>query len=456
MTTEDVVSVQNLLRVAIHTLKTAYAQKMKQHQEQMNAYRPDGGVGGSAQLAQQQQQGQQQQGQQQAQHPHQLNPHQQQQQALAAMQFLGPHGGLGAQQSHAQQRPPSQPQYDSPKLDPSKAQPNLGQPQKAAPQAQVKQQRKPVGPGSQPVNTPSPAAAQTPSNMESAATPSSMNEPVTPKSPRSKAKVVPKRTPSQVPKKKGPMKLEMPPPLTFDQQTSNKRQREDDAPPAESMMPVAGPSTPKRVKTEIPESVAPIKTEYHNDNAIESMDEAIAQLQNGAVGQGGEVIDPDILAQLSEFLDGATAGVAGPSGPSQQRLLDEQIDSAPKVEDVFDFSYYLNDTVGDDDPLGGAGVDVLEADTPDLNTNKETPDSATDDIEHPGQKSPGKGELPVGDGKNLTGSRAPTLTEGFWEAFNDGEMPEGAYFMGGGANGFNWSGPIDSNASWIGITGTAA
>lgn len=452
---------QNVLRIAIHTLKTAYAQKMKQHQEQMNAYRPDanaggaGGAGGSAQLAQQLQ------GQQQVQHPHQaMNPHQQQQQqALAAMQFLGPHGGLGAQQPHAQQRPPSQPQYGSPKPDPSKAQPNLGQPQKAASQVQVKQQqqqqqqRKPVGPGSQPVNTPSPAAAQTPSNMESAPTPSSMNEPATPKSPRSKAKVVQKRTPSQAAKKKAPMKLEMPPPPAFDQQPSNKRPREDDAQlAAESMMPVAGPSSPKRVKTE-PESTATIKTEYHNDDPIESMDEALAQLQNVAPAPGGGGIDPDILAQLSELLDGAV-GVAGPSGPSQQQL--EQTDSAPKVEDVFDFSYYLNDTAGDDDPLGGAGVDVLEADTPDLNTNKETPDSATDDIEHPGQKSPGKGELPVGNGKNLTGSRAPTLTEGFWEALDDGEMTEGAYFMGGGANGFNWNGPIDTNASWIGITGTAA
>lgn len=186
------------------------------------------------------------------------------------------------------------------------------------------------------------------------------------------------------------------------------------------------------------------------------MDEALAQLQNVAPAPGGGGIDPEILAQLSEFLDGAAAGVAGPSGLSQQQLS-EQTDSGPKAEDVFDFSYYLNDTAGDDDPLGGPGVDVLEADTPDLNNNKETPDSATDDIEHPGQKSPGKGELPVGDGKSLTGSRAPTLTEGFWEAFNDGEMPEGAYFMGGGANGFNWSGiPNEANASWIGITGTAA
>jgi hypothetical protein len=287
-----------------------------------------------------------------------------------------------------------------------------------------------------------------------------MNEPVTPKSPKNKAKAAavppPKRTPTQAKKKPG--KIELPPPA-FNQAMSNKRQREDEVPPAaEPVIPVAGPSSPKRIRTEL-ESVAPIRTEYVNDDPVESMDEALGQLQNVAPGPSGAGIDPDLLAQLSEILDGGD-DLPGASGSTQPPSLDQPPDVSvgPQVEDVFDFSYYLNDTLGDDDPLGGgAGVDVLEADTPDLNTNKETPDSAADDIEHLGQKSPGKGELPAGDGgKNLVGSRAPTLTEGFWDAFDDGEMPEGAYFMGGGANGFNWSGPIDTNASWIGITGTAA
>ncbi|KAG8710501.1 hypothetical protein FRC08_017078 [Ceratobasidium sp. 394] len=431
MSFEEVTMVQDSLRMAIHTLKAAYAQRVKQHQEQMAGFRTGG------QMSQQQIQQQAQQ--------HQQQLLQQQQQLLASQ--LGANVGL-SQPPLVQQRPPSQPQYGSPKPDPSKPQLGLGQPPKAAPQTQVKQ-RKPVASGSQPTNTPSPAAA-TPSNMESAPTPSSVNEPATPKSPRgaAKNKLPVKRTPSQGQKAKkgpGPLKLEMLPPLSFDQPTSNKRQREDEAPPvAEPVMPVAGPSSPKRIKTEF-ESTDPIKYEYSNDNPIESMDEAVAQLQSVAPGPNGDGIDPDVLAQLNEFLEGP---MGGPSGSTQPQLNDQQADVGPKVEDVFDFSYYINDSIGDDAP---------DADTPDLNTNKETPDSAADDIEHLGQRSPGKGEAPAGDAKGLAGSRASTLTEGFWEAFDDGEMPEGAYFMGGGANGFNWNGPIDANAtSWIGITGTAA
>ncbi|KAG9102610.1 hypothetical protein FRC06_001653 [Ceratobasidium sp. 370] len=441
MSLEEVTMVQDSLRMAIHTLKAAYAQRVKQHQEQVAGFRVAGGEILQQQIQQQTQQ-------------HHQRLMQQQQQSLALQ--LGANVGLS--QPPLQQRPPSQPQYGSPKPDPSKPQLGLGQPPKAAPQAPVKQ-RKPVASGSQPTNTPSPAAAHTPSNMESAPTPSSVNEPATPKSPRTgaKNKLPVKRTPSQAQKpKKGPgsLKLEMLPPPLFDQPTSNKRQREDEAPSAaEPVVPVAGPSSPKRVKTE-PESTDPIKYEYSNDNPIESMDEAVAQLQSVAPGPNGDGIDPDVLAQLNEFLEGP---MGGPSGSTQPQLSDQQVDSGPKVEDVFDFSYYINDSLGDDDPLAVAGVGAPDADTPDLNTNKETPDSAADDIEHLGQKSPGKGEVPAGDPKNLAGSRAPTLTEGFWEAFDDGEMPEGAYFMGGGANGFNWSGPIDANAtSWIGITGTAA
>ncbi|QRV89493.1 ARID/BRIGHT DNA binding domain [Ceratobasidium sp. AG-Ba] len=440
MSLEEVVMAQQSLRIAIHTLKTAYAQKVKQHQEQVAAsYRGDG------QLSHQQLQ---------QQHQQLLQQQQQQQQQALAMQLGNVNAaGLGSQPpALVQQRPPSQPQYGSPKPDPSKPPVNLGQPSKPAP-APAKPQRNPVASG-QPVNTPSPAAA-TPSNMESAPTPSSANEPATPKSPRGgKAKLPAKRTPSQPQKPKKNMKLPMPPPLAFDlaQPHTNKRQREDELPiGAESVVPVAGPSSPKRVKTE-PESTEPIKIEHHTDDPIASMNDAFGQLQQVAPGPNGDGIDPDVLAQLTEFLEGPGAG---PSGSSQAQLGDSFPDSVPKAEDVFDFSYYLNDTVGEDDPLGGAGVDVLEADTPDLNNNKETPDSAADDIEHLGQKSPGKGEAPIGDAK--AGDRAPTLTEGFWEAFNDGEMSEGAYFMGGGANGFNWSGPIDANAtSWIGITGTAA
>ncbi|KAG8748158.1 hypothetical protein FRC10_008891 [Ceratobasidium sp. 414] len=441
MSFEEVMMVQDSLRMAIHTLKAAYAQRVKQHQEQVAGFRTGGGQMSQQQLQQAQQ------------HQRELMQQQQQQQQQSLALQLGANMGL-SQPPLAQQRPPSQPQYGSPKPDPSKPQLGLGQPPKAAQQAPVKQ-RKPVASGSQPANTPSPAAAHTPSNMESAPTPSSVNEPATPKSPRTggKNKLPVKRTPSQAQKaKKGPVpfKLEMPPPLAFDQPASNKRQREDEM-PSEPVMPVAGPSSPKRIKTEF-ESTDPIKYEYQNDNPIESMDEAVAQLQSVAPGPNGDGIDPDVLAQLNEFLEGP---MGGPSGSTQPQLNDQQVDSGPKIEDVFDFSYYINDPIGDDDPL--AGVGAPDADTPDLNTNKETPDSAADDIEHLGQKSPGKGEVPAGDAKSLAGNRAPTLTEGFWEAFDDGEMPEGAYFMGGGANGFNWSGPIDANAtSWIGITGTAA
>ncbi|KAG8695481.1 hypothetical protein FRC09_009131 [Ceratobasidium sp. 395] len=442
MTIDDVVLVQNSLRLAIHTLKSAYTQRVKQHQDQVA--RGDGSQMTQQQLHQQAQQ----------QHHQQLMEQQQRNMAM----HLNP--ALSQPPQLVQQRPPSQPQFDSPKPDPSKAPMGLGQPQKPpAQQAQVKQTRKPVASGSQPVNTPSPAAAHTPSNMESAPTPSSMNEPATPKSPRSgaKNKVSAKRTPSQAQKAKkgpGPFKLEMPPPLAFDQPLSNKRQREDEVPlAAESAMPIAGPSSPKRVKTEF-ESTETIKYEHSNDNPIESMDEALAQLRSTAPGSNGDGIDPDVLAQLNEFLEGS---MSGPSGSTQPQLSDQQADSGPKIEDVFDFSYYINESLGDDDPLAVGGVGAADADTPDLNTNKETPDSAADDIEHLGQKSPGKGEAPARDAKSLAGNGAPTLTEGFWEAFNDGEMPEGAYFAGGGANGFNWSGPIDANASsWIGITGTAA
>ncbi|KAG9127873.1 hypothetical protein FRC07_008141 [Ceratobasidium sp. 392] len=441
MSFDEVAMVQNSLRTAIHTLKAAYTQRVKQHQDQMAR----GDVGQMTQQQMQQAHHQQQQ-QLMAQHQHQ-----------AAMMQLNASQGLSQPPQLVQQRPPSQPQFDSPKPDPSKVQMGLGQPPKAAPQAQVKQ-RKPAASGSQPVNTPSPAAAHTPSNMESAPTPSSVNEPATPKSPRSggKNKLPAKRTPSAAQKAKkgpGPFKLEMPPPISFDPQVSNKRQREDEAPSAtDSVVPVAGPSSPKRVKTEL-ESMEPIKYEYHNDNALESMQEAIAGLQEVAPGPNGDGVDPDVLAQLNEFLEGPMSGLGG---STQSQLNDQQADLGPKAEDVFDFSYYLNDPLGDDDPLAVAGVGAPDADTPDLNTNKETPDSAADDIEHI-QKSPGKGDAPAGDAKSLAGNRAPTLTEGFWEAFDDGEMPEGAYFMGGGANGFNWSGPIDANAtSWIGITGTAA
>ncbi|KAH7341951.1 hypothetical protein B0J17DRAFT_648693 [Rhizoctonia solani] len=453
---EEVQSAQNALRIAIHQLKASYGARVKQHQEAVaNMRANENGPGGS-------QFGQQPQTQQQV---HQVQQHmlgqqpQQAQQAMAAMSFLNANAGLTGQQPQlGQQRPPSQPQYGSPKPDAGKAPMGAMQPQqgqqsgKATPQM-GKPQRKPGGP----VNTPSPAA-HTP-QMESAQTP---NEPATPKSPKSRAKApagaVPpavKRTPTQAKKKPG--KIDLPPPITgFNQPT--KRQREDELPAAaEPIIPIAGPSSPKRTKTE--ESVAPIKTEYVNDDPIESMNEALASLQEAAPNSTGDGIDPDLLAQLSEILDASTGPVASTS--SLQPPHDQPQDAGPKVEDVFDFSYYLNDTLGDDDPLGAgtSGVDPLEADTPDLNTNKETPDSAADDIDHLGQKSPGKGEhLPAGEGggKALAGSRAPTLSEGFWEAFDDGEMPEGAYFMGGGANGFNWSGPIDTNASWIGIPGTAA
>ncbi|CAE6456791.1 unnamed protein product [Rhizoctonia solani] len=462
---EEVLSAQNNLRLAIHQLKATYGARVKQHQEAVANMRANENGAGSSQFGQQPQTQQQ---------VHQVQQHmlgqqpQQSQQALAAMSFLNANAGLTGQQPQlGQPRPPSQPQYGSPKLDAGKApmgamQPQQGQQQsgKATPQM-VKPQRKPGGP----VNTPSPAAAQTP-QMESAQTP---NEPATPKSPKGRPKAnanananagpIPpavRRTPTQAKKKPG--KIDLPPPITgFNQ--SIKRPREDDIPPAaEPIIPIAGPSSPKRTRTE-PESVAQIRTEYVNDDPVESMNEAMAGLQEVAPNATGDGIDQDLLAQLSQILDASTGATASTS--SLQPSLDQPPDAGPRVEDVFDFSYYLNDTLGDDDPVGAgaSGVDPLEADTPDLNTNKETPDSAADDIDHLGQKSPGKGEhLPAGEGggKALAGSRAPTLGEGFWEAFNDGEMPEGAYFMGGGANGFNWSGPIDTNASWIGIPGTAA
>ncbi|KAJ1307354.1 hypothetical protein OPQ81_001459 [Rhizoctonia solani] len=459
MTLEEVQNAQNALRMAIHNLKATYGARVKQHQEAVaNMRANENGPGGSqfGQHAQTQQQVQQVQQHMLGQQP------QQSQQAMAAMSFLNANGGFAGQAPQLGQRPPSQPQYGSPKPDPGKAPTNMIQPQqatKATPQM-VKPSRKPGAP----VNTPSPAAAPTP-QMESAPTPSSANEPATPKSPKSRAKApagpsttpaAGKRTPTQAKKKPG--RIDLPPRISeFNQPV--KRQREDEVQPAaDPIVPIAGPSSPKRVKTDL-ESVAPIKTEYVNDDPIESMQEALASLQEVAPNPTGNGIDQDILAQLSEILEGSAS--AGVMGSSLHQSLDQPSDAVPKVEDVFDFSYYLNDTGGDDDALGAgtSGVDPLEADTPDLNTNKETPDSAADDIDHLGQKSPGKGEqLPAGEGggKALAGSRAPTVGEGFWEAFNDGEMPEGAYFMGGGANGFNWSGPIDANAPWIGITGTAA
>ncbi|CUA75946.1 Nuclear-pore anchor [Rhizoctonia solani] len=451
MTFEEVQAAQNSLRLAIHQLKATYGARVKQHQENVaNMRTSEGGGAGGSQFGQQPQT--QQQVEQVQQHMLGQQP-QQSQQEMAVMSFLNANQGLTGHPSQlGQQRPPSQPQYGSPKPGAGKApvglmQPQQGQQMGKAPPQMVKSARKPGAP----VSTPSPAAP-TP-QMESAPTPSA-NEPATPKSPRSKAKgpAVPaaaKRTPTG---KKKPGKIDLPPPMGFTQPT--KRQREDEVPPAaEPIIPIAGPSSPKRVKTE--ESVAPIKTEYVNDDPIESMQAAMADLQDAAPNSSGDGIDPNILAQLSEILDAST-GLA--SGSSLQPSLDQSLDAGPKVEDLFDFAYYLNDTL-DEDALGGTGVDPLEADTPDLNTNKETPDSAADDIDHLGQKSPGKGEqLPAGEGggKALAGNRAPTVGEGFWEAFNDGEMPEGAYFMGGGANGFNWNGPIDPNASWIGITGTAA
>ncbi|KAG8715379.1 hypothetical protein FRC11_004423 [Ceratobasidium sp. 423] len=457
MSLEEVQNAQNALRMAIHHLKATYGARVKQHQEAVANLRANENGAGGSQFGQQPQT--QQQVQQVQQHMLGQQP-QQSQQAMAAMSFLSANGGIPGQPPQLGQRPPSQPRYGSPKPDAGKAPVGMMQPHQGA--KATSQMVKPGRKTGAPVNTPSPAAAPTP-QMESAPTPSSANEPATPKSPKSKAKAPAgpgtsssKRTPT--PAKKKPGKIELPPPtLGFNQPA--KRQREDEVPPtAEPIIPIAGPSSPKRVKTE-PESVAPIKTDYVNDDPFESMEQALASLQEVAPNPTGDGADPDILAQLSEILEGTSN--AGPmASGSLQPSLDQPPDGVPKAEDVFDFSYYLNDTLGDDDPLGGAsGVDPLEADTPDLNTNKETPDSAADDVDHLGQKSPGKGEqLPAGEGggKNLAGSRAPTLGEGFWEAFDDGEMPEGAYFMGGGANGFNWSGPIDANASWIGITGTAA
>ncbi|KAF8666715.1 hypothetical protein RHS04_09548 [Rhizoctonia solani] len=462
MSLEDVQTAQNALRAAIYNLKATYGNRVKQHQEAVANMRANENGGPGGPQFGQQAQTQQQQMQQVQQHMLGQQP-QQSQQAMAAMSLLNANGGLAGPQL-GQPRPPSQPQYGSPKPEPGKVPMNMMQAHQGQQQGKALQMAKPQRKPGAPVNTPSPAAAPTP-QMESAPTPSSANEPATPKSPKNKNKAtagpssIPaiKRTPTQAKKKPG--KIDLPPPVISGFNQPVKRQREDDVPPAaEPIIPIAGPSSPKRVKTEF-ESVVPIKTEYINDEPVESMENALMSLQEVAPNPNGDGIDPDILAQLSEILEGS-ANVA-PLASSLAPSLDQPPDAGPKVEDVFDFSYYLNDNLGDDEALvaGTSGVDPLEADTPDLNTNKETPDSAADDIEHLGQKSPGKGEqLSAGEGggKNPAGSRAPTLGEGFWEAFDDGEMPEGAYFMGGGANGFSWSGPIDTSASWIGITGTAA
>ncbi|QRW17754.1 hypothetical protein RhiXN_02678 [Rhizoctonia solani] len=443
MSLEDVQTAQNALRAAIYNLKATYGNRVKQHQEAVANMRANENGGPGGPQFGQQAQTQQQQMQQVQQHMLGQQP-QQSQQAMAAMSLLNANGGLAGPQL-GQPRPPSQPQYGSPKPEPGKVPMNMMQAHQGQQQGKALQMAKPQRKPGAPVNTPSPAAAPTP-QMESAPTPSSANEPATPKSPKNKNKAtagpssIPaiKRTPTQAKKKPG--KIDLPPPVISGFNQPVKRQREDDVPPAaEPIIPIAGPSSPKRVK---PSSNLSCRSRL-----------------KVAPNPNGDGIDPDILAQLSEILEGS-ANVA-PLASSLAPSLDQPPDAGPKVEDVFDFSYYLNDNLGDDEALvaGTSGVDPLEADTPDLNTNKETPDSAADDIEHLGQKSPGKGEqLSAGEGggKNPAGSRAPTLGEGFWEAFDDGEMPEGAYFMGGGANGFSWSGPIDTSASWIGITGTAA
>ncbi|KAF8754058.1 hypothetical protein RHS01_06334 [Rhizoctonia solani] len=372
MSLEDVQTAQNALRAAIYNLKATYGNQRRSGGPQFG----------------QQAQTQQQQMQQVQQHMLGQQP-QQSQQAMAAMSLLNANGGLAGPQL-GQPRPPSQPQYGE-----------------SPPNGQASTQ---TGRACQHAFT---AAAPTP-QMESAPTPSSANEPATPKSPKNKNKAtagpssIPaiKRTPTQAKKKPG--KIDLPPPVISGFNQPVKRQR---------------PSSPKRVKTEF-ESVVPIKTEYINDEPVESMENALMSLQEVAPNPNGDGIDPDILAQLSEILEGS-ANVA-PLASSLAPSLDQPPDAGPKVEDVFDFSYYLNDNLGDDEALvaGTSGVDPLEADTPDLNTNKETPDSAADDIEHLGQKSPGKGEqLSAGEGggKNPAGSRAPTLGEGFWEAFDDGK-----------------------------------
>jgi hypothetical protein len=125
--------------------------------------------------------------------------------------------------------------------------------------------------------------------------------------------------------------LELASPLPVMNEVGQSSASASDMPTFGLTVPATGPSLPK-----------PMKTEYINGNSIEAMDQVS---QSAVPGPNGNGIDLDILSQLAEIPDGATAGASDtPASLLQPREItgvnpgsagsyDAYTDGQPEIQD---------------------------------------------------------------------------------------------------------------------------